>query len=159
MSYLELSCFPDYKNDFYWNLNSPIFSFSLFRTLLLAIKLIFRVKLDCWVSLLKWMYMILTAFVNILLPPTTECSLIQNYVALLILVYRQVGIVTTYTEWSVFKKKFTVDNDKKPKQKKYTYIYIYIKWKRQSIVLLEIRLKWHQAIKLWTTPLAEAMCK
>lgn len=69
------------------------------------------------------MYMILTAFVNILLPPTTECSLIQNYVALLILVYRQVGIVTTYTERSVLKKKFTVDNDKKPKQKKYTYIY------------------------------------
>lgn len=100
------------------------FSFSLFRTLLLAIELILRVKLDCWVSLLKWMYMILTAFVNILLPPTTECSLIQNYVALLILVYRQVGIVTTYTERSVFKKKFTVDNDKKPKQKKYTYIYI-----------------------------------
>lgn len=70
--------------------------------------------------------MILTAFVDILLPPTTECSnmLIQNYEALLILVYSQVGIVTTYTERSVFKKKFTVDNDKKPKQKKYTYIYI-----------------------------------
>ena len=70
------------------------------------------------------MHMILTAFVDILLPPTTECSnmLIQNYETLLIMVYRQVGIVATYTDRSV--KKFTVDNDKK-KKKIYIYIYIY----------------------------------